>query len=134
MVWDVTCSDTFASSYAAAASREPGVVAALSEERKVVHLGPLHLFTPVAVETIGVIGPLTRDFLKDLGRRLRHVTGEVKEHSYLLQRVLRYKEAILGQRCMGTLNRAIKNFFLEFCFVLFVLFCLFVCYVYFILL
>ena len=35
MVWDVTCSDTFASSYAAAASREPGEVAALAKERKV---------------------------------------------------------------------------------------------------
>ena len=86
MVWDVTCPDTFASSYAAAASREPGKVAALAEERKVAkyaHLGPLHLFTPVAVETTGVIGQLTRDFLKDLGRRLRHVTGGVKAHSYI---------------------------------------------------
>ena len=46
----------FAGSYAAAASREPGVVAALAEERKIVkyvHLGPLHLFTAVAVETTG---------------------------------------------------------------------------------
>ena len=73
MVWNVMCSDTFASSYAAAASREPGAVAALAEERivaKYVHLGPLHLFTPVAVEITGVIGQLTRVFVKDLGRRL----------------------------------------------------------------
>ena len=44
MAWDITCSDMFASSYAAAASREPGSVAALAEERKVAkytHLGPL---------------------------------------------------------------------------------------------
>ena len=48
MVCDVTCSDTFAGSYAAAASREPGAVAALAEERKVAkyaHLSSLHLFT-----------------------------------------------------------------------------------------
>ena len=48
MVWDVTCSDMFAGSYAAAASREPGAVAALAEERKVAkyaHLSSLHLFT-----------------------------------------------------------------------------------------
>ena len=32
MVWDVTCSDTFANSYAAAASREPRAVAALAGE------------------------------------------------------------------------------------------------------
>ena len=73
MVWNVMCSYTFASSYAAAASREPGAVAALAEERivaKYAHLGPMHLFTPVAVETTGVIGQLTRVFLKDLGRRL----------------------------------------------------------------
>ena len=72
LVWDVTCSDTFAGSYAAAASREPGAVAALAEDRKVskyVHLDSLHLFIPIAFEATGVIGPLTRDFLKELGRR-----------------------------------------------------------------
>ena len=33
LVWDVTCSDAFAGSYAAAASREPGAVAALADRR-----------------------------------------------------------------------------------------------------
>ena len=60
----------------------------LLQERKVAkyaHLGPLQLFTPVAVETTGVIGQLTRDFLKDLGRRLRHIYNTlhlVIVHSY----------------------------------------------------
>ena len=61
-------------------------MAALAEERniaKYAHLGSLHLFTPVAMETTGAIGPFTRDFLKELGRRLRHVTGEVKEGAFL---------------------------------------------------
>ena len=84
-------------------------MAALTEEREVAkyaHLGPLHLFTPVAVETTGVIGQLTRDFLKDLGRRLRHVTGEVKAHSYLLQRLSVVVQRGNAAVVMGTLNRA----------------------------
>ena len=43
---------------------------------------------PVAMDTTDHLPiPLTRYFLKELGRRLRHVTGEVKAHSYLLQRL-----------------------------------------------
>ena len=117
MVWDGTCSDTFASSYAELLQREPGEVAALAEERKVAkyaHLSSLHLFTPVAVETTGIIGQLTRDFLKDLGRRLRHVMGEVKVHSYLLQRLSVAVQRGNAGAVMGILSRAIAlniNFF-----------------------
>ena len=44
-----------------------------------------------------------------MGRRLRHVTGEVKAHSYLLQRL-----SVAAQRgnavvVMGTLNKAIEH-------------------------
>ena len=55
--WDVTCQDPFAPSYSAHAIREAGAVAALAEERKVakyIHLTPVHLFSLVAVETMGV--------------------------------------------------------------------------------
>ena len=47
LVWDATCSDTFAPSYTTNATREAGAVAALAEERKKAkyqHFGSLTLF------------------------------------------------------------------------------------------
>ena len=81
LVWDATCPDTFAPSYTAWATSEPGAVAALAEEKKrdkYAHLDPSHSFTPVAVETSGAIGLQSLAFLKDLGRRLRQVTGKTE--------------------------------------------------------
>ena len=51
------------------------------------HLDPSHSFTPVAVETSGVVGPQSLASLKDLGCWMRQVTGEERSLSYLLQRV-----------------------------------------------
>ena len=79
LVWDATCPDTFAPSYVASATNEAGAVAALAEERKktkYAHLDSSHTFTPVAIETSGVIGPQSMIFVRDLGRRLAQVTGE----------------------------------------------------------
>ena len=69
LIWDVTCQDTFAPSYSAHATREAGAVR--SSERKVakyVNLTPEHLFPPIAVETMGVLGPCTKALLRDLYR------------------------------------------------------------------
>ena len=60
------------------ATREAGAVAALAEERKVakyVQLIPVHLFSPVTVETTGVFGPCTKALLKDLGHWMTQTTG-----------------------------------------------------------
>ena len=88
LVWDATCPDTFAPSYAALATNEAGAVVSQAEVRKCdkyCHLLSSHTFEPVAIETSGAIGPRTRVFLKELGHRLRQVTGEVKCYTYLLQ-------------------------------------------------
>ena len=90
LVWDVTCADTFAPSYTSIASSKPGAVAAEAEERKCSkysHLSSNHILTPVSIETSGSLGPKTRDFLKELGYRLRQATGEINSSSYLLQRL-----------------------------------------------
>ena len=58
LVWDATCPDTFAPSYFSNATSEAGLVAASAEERKEAkysNLGALHCFTPVAIETSGVL-------------------------------------------------------------------------------
>ena len=54
---------------------------------KYQHLDPSHCFIPIAVETAGAFGPQTRAFLKDLGRHITWATGDVRSHSYLIQRV-----------------------------------------------
>ena len=90
LVWDVTCPDTFALSYRAHATQEPGKVAATAEERKSEKyrgLPPGHMFSPIAIETLGAIGPKSLALLKDLGRRIRSELGEPKSTEYLLQRL-----------------------------------------------
>ena len=44
-----------------------------------------YTFTPVAIETLGAIGPKSMVFLRELGRRIRAVTDEPKSADYLLQ-------------------------------------------------
>ena len=90
LVWDATCLDTLAPSYRAHATQESGKVAASAEERKCEKyqgLPPGHTFTPVAIETLGAIGPKSMVFLRELGRRIRAVTDEPKSADYLLQRI-----------------------------------------------
>ena len=88
LVWDPTCPDTLATSYRCQATCAAGKVAAAAEERKVskcANLGLAYLFTPVAIETLGVFGSKTLAFVKELGRRVRRETGEEKATSHLFQ-------------------------------------------------
>ena len=51
------------------------------------HLDSCYFFTPVVIETSGVLGPKTTEFLKELGHRLRQVSGEANSFAYLTQRL-----------------------------------------------
>jgi hypothetical protein len=42
---------------------------------------------PIACETLGPIGSKASEFLSDLGRRITAVTGDVRESSFLFQRI-----------------------------------------------
>ena len=55
--------------------------------KKYAHLDRMYQFHPVAVETCGTIGPKSRDFLRELGKRLRMVTGEPQSYAFLMQRI-----------------------------------------------
>jgi hypothetical protein len=69
LVWDATCPDIFATSYCAHATLEAGKVAECAEDRKTAKYRGLtasHCFTPVAIESMGAIGPSSLAFLKDL--------------------------------------------------------------------
>ena len=65
-------------------------MAALAEDRKRTKqtcLEPTYTFTPIAIETSGVFGPLTLQFLKDLGSRLRQATGDKNSYTYIIQQL-----------------------------------------------
>ena len=90
LVWDTTCSDTFAASYQGVASHVAGEVAAQAEVRKEVkyaNLSHSHCFIPVSVESTGVFGPRTVSFVKDLGRRITRQSGNTNATTYLRQRL-----------------------------------------------
>ena len=75
--------------------------------QKYKHLNSCYFFTPVAIETSGVFGPKTMEFLKGLGHRLRQVSGEANTFAYLSQRLsvaIQHGNAasVLGTMKMGS--------------------------------
>ena len=114
LVWDATCPDTFAPSYSSNATSEARLVAASAEERKEAkysNLGALHCFTPVAIETSGVFGPKSLLFVRELGRRIARVTGEVKSTNYLVQRLSVAVQRGNSAAVLGTMGHAaVANF------------------------
>ena len=117
LVWDATCPDTIAPSYLRLSSREAGAVAIQTEERnkqKYSCLSSTHLFTPIAIESSGVFGTEAISFVRELGLRLKNVTGEPASRHYLIQKLSVAVQrgnaaAILGS--MGGLATLEENFF-----------------------
>ena len=46
-----------------------------------------YVFVPIAVETMGAINSDGLEFLGDLGRRITQVTDDIRESSFLFQRL-----------------------------------------------
>ena len=87
MVWDVTVLDSMAPSYRSAAVSGTGSVAALAEAKKsskYAHLSTSSFF-PVAIESLGALGPISHSFIKSLGQRICCYTGDELAGHYLLQ-------------------------------------------------
>jgi hypothetical protein len=61
--------------------------AANRKNAKYSQLMSTHLFVPVAFETMGPINTTGMDFIKELGKRITLTTGDLKETSYLFQRL-----------------------------------------------
>jgi hypothetical protein len=90
LIWDATCSDTFASSALIESATTPGAAARAAEDRKrrrYAELAQRYNFVPLAVETSGVLGPACASFLQDLGRRISASSGEPRETAWLRQRI-----------------------------------------------
>ena len=82
--------DTLAPSHQALAAREPRAVAVDGESKKLskyAHLESTHHFVPVAVETLGALGPEASSLLKEIAHRISLARGEERAHKFLLQRV-----------------------------------------------
>ena len=74
LLWDAICPDTHASSYRSLATHAAGEVAKKTEaEKEEKHHDLLHShdFTPVTMETSGVLGPKTMSFIRKVGKRLQ---------------------------------------------------------------
>ena len=90
LLWDFTCRDTFAQSYLAQSSQHAGHVAKKAERKKIHHYSDPadhFMFTPVAVETSGVIGEIGLNFIKKIGSKIAEVTKEHRSTNYLIQRI-----------------------------------------------
>ena len=59
----------------------------ISKTQKYQSILQTHLFTPIAIETAGVWNSQVREFIKELGKRITTVTGEIKETSYIFHQV-----------------------------------------------
>lgn len=46
-----------------------------------------HLFTPIAFESLGCMGPETKTFIEKLGSLIRAASGESRSTDYLLQKI-----------------------------------------------
>ena len=85
-MWDAMCPGT----YDVLALAEAGTVAAQAEERKgskYIHLSTIHIFTPVTIETSGVLGPESKIFVRELGHQMEQVIGDSNSLHYLLQQL-----------------------------------------------
>jgi len=90
LVWDATCTDTFAQSYLPLTSIRPGAAAELAEERKHKKYGFLkdqYILKTVATETTGVLGKEALQLLNSIGKKISDVSGERRATNYLFQRI-----------------------------------------------
>lgn len=82
--------DTVAPSYLKWSSEVSGSVADNAERDKhnnYIDLKNQYIFTPLAFESLGAVGPETMVFLKELGKRMKKNSGELRSLDYLMQRI-----------------------------------------------
>ena len=90
VVWDVTVGNTMASSYIGLSSQRAGSVAEAASTRKETKyedISQSHIFVPLAFESNGPVCSQGASLLQELGRRITLVTGDIRETSFLFQRL-----------------------------------------------
>ena len=90
LVWDATVVDTLAPSYLQATAVTAGAAAEIADNRKNQKYETLlerHDFIPLALETLGPINERGLALIADLGRHLTQVTDDMRETTFLFQRL-----------------------------------------------
>jgi hypothetical protein len=93
LTWDVTVVNSIASSYISLSQRQPAGVAEAAAARKTSKYSILehsYIFQPVAFETLGPLNASAIDFINSVGRRLRDISNDSREPSFLFQRLSVY--------------------------------------------
>lgn len=88
--WDFTCVDRLACSYSRSATASGAVIATCTEGKKIIKYRELehdYIVQPIAVESLGGLGPSTLAFLSDLGRRISTASGNKRTAEFLRQRI-----------------------------------------------
>ena len=82
--------DFLATSYLASTSSHPGSAAeaaAIEKKSNYAAITRIHIFVPVAVETLGPIHVNGLSFIYQIDDRLSAVAGDTRESSFLFQRL-----------------------------------------------
>ena len=90
LTWDVTVTDTLASSYVHFSSVTAGSAAEKAASKKMTKYADItstYEFVPIAFETLGPINTAGLSFLKAIGKRLIQSQGDIREGSFLFQRL-----------------------------------------------
>ena len=90
LLWDVTVADTLCASYVNKCSKYPGAAAEILESKKFTTYSELledYCFAPVGIETFGTWGQEGHKLIKEIGKRLKEVTGEQRSTFFLTQRI-----------------------------------------------
>lgn len=109
LLWDATCVSTFAPSHLCGTMRSAGSAAecaARQKHAKYSVLEPAYDFVPVAVETAGSWGTEAKEFVRELGRRLRVRGCDPRSGSYLVQQISLAIQRGNAASVMGTFEPA----------------------------
>ena len=90
LTWDVTVICSSADSYIGASERNAGAAAELAAARKNDKYSGLttsHIVEPIAIETLGPFNSSALVLLGELGHRISANSNDLRESSYLFQRL-----------------------------------------------
>ena len=107
LIWDFTCCDTVAPSNLSLSVEGAGKAAEKAEARKWDHYSELsesYHFVPIAAETFGAWAPSSLKFLKDLGHKIRMISGQQNSSHFLLQSLEIEIQRGNAASVMGTLD------------------------------
>ena len=81
---------TFAASHLPTMALNNGSAAKSSatlKTQKYANIVQTHIFTPIAIETSGVLSMQAKELLTELGKRMFEIIGDVKETTYFFQQI-----------------------------------------------